>query len=382
MKKFMNEQHFQMWVAMLILGVCVVAAFYVFQHIGVVLGWIGTFVHVIMPFIAGFMIAYVLNIPREAIEKLLGKVKYNFVKKRKRGFSVALTYLALIVIVVLASILIFPHVISGIVQFVGFLPHLFEDIQYFLLGLDDDIPFNIAGLLEDVDLSGLLYNFNIDIIGEAFGTIVDSLVAGFRVLLALISSVYFLAEAKRLRKFAKRLMLVFMSKRVIYGFLKYGRSINTHFKLYIRCQVLDALILGTLATIVMTPLTQYAFALGPIMTVANLIPYFGALLSTALAIVVILIENGLEIGFLAAVLLIALQQLDANFIFPRLLGGTMKISPLLVIVSISIGNFYYGILGMIIAIPIAAVAKNVVNDILKYYEIKRNIRREVNDERE
>ena len=372
----MNDHQFKSWLSILMLAICIVAIFYAFQHIGHIFSWLGTFFSVLTPFIAGFMISYVLNIPREGIEKLLSKVKYNFILKRKRAFSIALTYIVLILIIALLPILIFPHIISGINQFITFLPQLLYNIESFLFGIDDDIPFiNIAQLLDGGISADFLENFNIENIGTAFGTLISSFVVAFRVFLALISSVYFLAEGEKLKKFIKKIFIVFVNKRILYGFIKYGRSINKHFKLYIKCQVLDALILGALATIVMTPLTQYAFALGPMMTVANLIPYFGSLLSTAFAIIVIMIERGFEIGILAAVILIILQQIDANYIFPRLLGGTMKISPLLVIISISIGSFYYGIIGMIIAIPIAAVSRNIIVDILNHYEYKKNSRR-------
>jgi len=115
----------------------------------------------------------------------------------------------------------------------------------------------------------------------------------------------------------------------------------------------------------------YAFVLGPMLGFANLIPYFGSIVGTAAAVLVIMLTDGANVGFIAAIVLVVIQQFDANFIFPRLLGGSMKIPPLLVIIGIAVGGAFYGILGMIVAIPIVTVLRNIVIDILTHVELKK-----------
>jgi predicted PurR-regulated permease PerM len=116
---------------------------------------------------------------------------------------------------------------------------------------------------------------------------------------------------------------------------------------------------------------DFALVLGPMLGFANLIPYFGSIIGTIAAFVIILVTDGPRLAVIAGIMMLVIQQIDANFIFPRLIGGSMKISPLLVIIGISVGGAYFGIVGMIIAIPIVTVVRNIVDDIVAFYETKK-----------
>jgi len=222
--------------------------------------------------------------------------------------------------------------------------------------------------------SGLFSTDNLTIVGDA---IVATGSFVFRTALAIISSVYFMLEGDKVGKFSRRALRAIASKKVYAIIVKYGREINQYFKRYIYCQVLDAVILGTIMTLALSVMgTSYALALGPMLGVANLIPYFGAIIGTLAAFIIILVADGTQMGIIAGVVMIIIQQVDANFIFPRLLGGSLKISPLLVIIGISIGGAYYGIIGMIVAIPIATVLRNIIEDLMLYRESKKAKRTE------
>jgi predicted PurR-regulated permease PerM len=89
-----------------------------------------------------------------------------------------------------------------------------------------------------------------------------------------------------------------------------------------------------------------------------------------------MVTDGPRLAVIAGIMMLVIQQFDANFIFPRLIGGSMKISPLLVIIGISVGGAYFGIVGMIIAIPIVTVVRNIVDDIVMFYEGKKTKKQE------
>ena len=104
--------------------------------------------------------------------------------------------------------------------------------------------------------------------------------------------------------------------------------------------------------------------------IVNYIPYFGSIFGTLITIVVVAFTQGLTMGIAAAVTLLILQQLDANFIQPKLMGGSFSISPLLIIISITIGGAAAGVFGMIVAIPIVAVLKDILENAIQYHEKK------------
>jgi len=371
----MDSSQMRTWIAALLLVAAAIVVFHIVAEAAAIFSWIGFFINTIAPFVWGFMIAYALNIPREGLEKLLLRLKYPFVMQRVRGFSVLLTYLVFILIMTFLSALVFPQIYTSITDFVVFLPELLNMAGDFLIELDANDGFPLPGLteiVEDFNADEILNIFNIENVTMALNTLVSFAGGVFRAAIALISSVYFLLEGERIKAFTARIFKALMTQKFYPVFMKYGRDINMYFKRYIFCQVLDAIILGTIMTFALSVMgINYAFALGPMLGFANLIPYFGSIVGTVAAIIVILLTDGPQTGFIAAIVMLVIQQIDANFIFPRLLGGSMKIPPLLVIIGITVGGAYYGILGMIMAIPIATVARNVIDDILVNIEAKK-----------
>jgi len=372
----MDPHQFKTWLSFLLLAAAIIVVFHVVSDLlseaSMIFGFLSTIFHVIAPFVWGFMLAYVLDIPREKMESLLERIKQPLIKRRKRGISVLLTYIAFIIVIILLVNLVFPQIHQGIMDFAAFLPTLVSVIEEFLIELSENeaIPFfDFTAFVDNFSLDEMLGAFNMDNVATAFSTIMSFTNFVFRGALAVISSIYFLAEGERIKSFAVRVVKAASPKKFYDGFMKYGREINTYFKRYIFCQVLDAVILGTIMTIAMSIMgIGHAFALGPMLGFANLVPYFGSIVGSIVAIVVIMITDGMQMGLIATVVLLVLQQIDANYIFPRLLGGSMKIPPLLVIIGIAVGNAVYGILGMIMAIPIATVLRNVIEDILKHIE--------------
>ena len=379
MKKIMDSHQFKTWLSFLLLAVAVIVIFHIVAESATIFGWIGFFFSAISPFIWGFIIAYVLNIPREGIEKLLVKIRHPLVERRKRGFSVLLTYIGFVVLVVILYNVVVPQIYESIVDFVAFLPTLVVEIERFLLDLDDVIPFlDWAAIAESFSLEEILGGFGADNVAMAINTLTSFVGSVFSAALALISSAYFLLEGDKIRVFVARLLKAFSPRKFYDAVMKYGREINFYVKRYIFCQVLDALIFGSLMTIVLSLMgINYAFVLGPLLGFANLVPYFGSIVATVIAIIVIFLTDGTQMGLIATVVLLVMQQFDANFIFPRLLGGSMKMPPLIVIIGIVVGLAYYGILGMMLSIPILTVLRNILEDILRNVEAKKQIGKEV-----
>ena len=98
----------------------------------------------------------------------------------------------------------------------------------------------------------------------------------------------------------------------------------------------------------------------------NIIPYFGAIIAVAISVLITIITGGLSQALIMAIVVIILQQVDANIINPKIIGNSLEISPLLVIFAVTVGGAYFGVLGMFLSVPIIAVLKIVINDYLDY----------------
>ena len=116
---------------------------------------------------------------------------------------------------------------------------------------------------------------------------------------------------------------------------------------------------------------KYAVMLGIFIGVLNMIPYFGAIIAVAISIFITLLTGGLTQAIEMAAVVIILQQVDANIINPKIVGDSVKISPLLVIFAVTVGGAYFGVMGMFIAVPVAAIIKLLINDLIEYNYAKK-----------
>ena len=111
---------------------------------------------------------------------------------------------------------------------------------------------------------------------------------------------------------------------------------------------------------------RYAPLLGFMIGLFNMIPYFGAIIAVIIAAIITLITGGLSQAIWMVIVVTILQQIDANIINPKIVGDSLKISPLLVILAVTVGGAYFGVLGMFLGVPVIAVLKILINDYIDY----------------
>ncbi|MCL1904449.1 MAG: AI-2E family transporter [Oscillospiraceae bacterium] len=117
--------------------------------------------------------------------------------------------------------------------------------------------------------------------------------------------------------------------------------------------------------------SPYAVTLGLMLGVMNIIPYFGSIIGSMIAVFIVWATSGVKSALIVAIMLLITQQIDGNFINPRIMGSSFKISPVLVIIAITIGGAIGGIMGMLFAIPVANVLKTIIEEYLNTKEHQR-----------
>ena len=118
---------------------------------------------------------------------------------------------------------------------------------------------------------------------------------------------------------------------------------------------------------------KYSVLLGFLIGILNIIPYFGAIIGVGLSILITIFTGGFAKAIWLAIVVIIIQQIDANIINPRILGNSLKVSPILVIFSVTVGGAYFGVLGMFLAVPVVAIIKIILLDYIEYKNSKNNI---------
>jgi len=362
--RFFKSPKVNMFLPYLLLAAAVIVIYRIVLQISVVFGALSWFLGVISPFIYGLLLAYVLNIPCSGLQKLFARVPWGFVSRKKKGFGILTVYLIFILFLVLVLNLIIPQISNSISFFTNNWANYYETAIQVLTSIGNYVEFDLQSLLPD-NIPALLQGFQAN--NWFFGTMANVATGLVRGVLALVASIYFLIEKNSLKLYLQQIMKVFLPTSVSKPIFKYAGALNKNFKQYIYTQTIDGLICGAMATLVLFVIgSPYALVLGLIVGVFNYIPYFGSIIATLLAILVVGLTQGFTMALVAAAALLVIQQIDANLIQPKLMSGSFSLSPLLVIISVTVGGAFAGVLGMVAAIPIAAVLKDCLDSFMGY----------------
>ena len=357
-----------------LVGLALIIAFRVSGSLYVIGDFVGSVWAILSPFFYGFLIAYIINIPVGFFQKLYGRSKNAFVLKKQRGLALLTTFLVVLGLFALALSFIIPAIIDSIALFA----YNFDDYVAGVMVAIDNI--NAMGLFDGdiLDIAsdavmGWLGEITFETIAQPINAIIGVGTTVFGMFISLIASIYILIDKDRIKSLANKLLRVFTPHDFWQGAMVAGKRLNGYFRQYIRTQTIDGLILGTVATIALWFIgSPFFLVLGIMLGIVNYIPIFGSLVGTIIAVIVVIFTQDFTTGLIAAAVLFVIQQIDANIIQPRLMGDSFSFSPLLVIISITVGSALAGILGMIMAIPMAAILKDVFDEIVDYYDRKKS----------
>ena len=295
---------------------------------------------------------------------LLAYLVYPLVRRLSERLPAVVAILlvyALIAIVVATSLaLVVPALGSDLTNFVKTLPDLTTQLQRELIA-----PHN--AFLQRIPAEDRLYLANLpsqfNAVIQKYGA--DTLQRSFSVVLSTFSIVatlviipvlaaYMLLEAADVRRQiiglvpvkarAKADVLIDELDKVVGGF--------------IRGQLIDGAIVGAMITIMLTILhVPYALLIGVAAGILNFIPYAGAVIGFVPSVLLALAYNGPTNALIVAILFAVIQQVDGNFIAPRVLKDNVGLSPLYIIIAILVGSELFGLAGTFLAVPVAAMLR-------------------------
>jgi len=343
------------------------------------------FLAIIMPFLIGTVIAYFLARPIAKLANVYERSKVKFVKRKANILATISMFLILLSAITFIIIYITPIITNNIADLVNNMDVYYANAMTWIneIGpgdflynfLPDTGPTEITSseLLSilpfgdgDHDLLGFITSNLMTVIGGLVGFTTSLLNFGMGLIIALYLLLYkpsVLALMNRIGKAIFRPGAMEFAKHYIH------KANNTFYK-FISAQFLDACILGTLATILLAILgVQYAVMFGFMLGVFNMIPFFGSIIATLVTVVITFFTGGMNQALITFGFLLALQQLDAQFINPKITGDSLGLNPLVIVTAILIGASF-GIFGMFVAVPIAGILKIFLDDFLEYREKK------------
>lgn len=374
-----EEKHvIRKWIYWFTLALAIIVIYKVLDNFTNVTNWIVNLFKILAPFVGGILIAYILYLPCEKLEKrILGNKKnknssrtnnekMTFLKRHSRVISIAIVYIIAIIILAIILNCIIPVIIKNIIELANDVPGYYHSIVEKIneLPADNFLRGEAAqNIISDIGKIDLKTFVDVNKIGEYAQGLFNTVTSIFNCFIAIIVSIYILTQRKQIIAFLAKATHATFKEKTYEKIRKYFKSGNEIFFKFLSSQLLDALVVGILTSVAMLIIgVKYAVLLGFMIGLFNLIPFFGAIVAVIITIIITLFTGGWAQTLIMTVVVIVLQQIDANIINPKIVGNSLKISQILVIFAVTVGGAYFGILGMFLSVPIVALIKIILED--------------------
>ena len=334
-----------------------VILYLILSHLGVVWKWLGALYSVISPVFIGLVIAYVLD----PLVKFFEKSIFKKVRKHttRKAAAVACTFIILITCIVVLLVALIPQLISSVKLFIGNLgeyssqfSEMLEELQDFAAKHDVDISQYIT---MGNDLMGTIADQLPQSVNTVLNTTISYGVELFNGVISCIIAIYLLMDKDRLLKEANRLYRAITSERSYRKSNNFLWRCNSIMIRYIVCDLLDGLLIGVINAVFMLIVgLPYVPLISVVVGVTNLAPTFGPIVGCVIgAAILVLINPWYSLIFI--LFTIALQTTDGYVIKPKLFGGTLGVPSIWILISIIVFGRMLGVVGILLAIPFAAI---------------------------
>ncbi|MGB4439181.1 MAG: AI-2E family transporter [Sedimentibacter sp.] len=195
----------------------------------------------------------------------------------------------------------------------------------------------------------------------------------FTVVTSFIINIYMLSEKEDILARGRRFIYAYFDENTAKKFLYIFSKGNSIFKSFLNGKLLDSTIVGIICAIVFYIFkVPYALLMGAVIGVFNIIPYFGPIIGSVPVIVVSFFVDPPK-ALTALVIILVIQQLDANILDPRIVGGNVGVSPFWIITSVTVGGNLFGVPGMILGVPFVVLIKTIVEESIEMRLIEKGI---------
>lgn len=348
-------------------------------------GGIGGFIKAVLPVALGAVFAYPLNILMNFYERhFFPKSKKKIVLKLRRGICLTLAFLSLMLMGALVTALVVPQLVDCIKLIIADVPIFYEAILEKLAEYDI-FPETIMETLSEIDWKSQsekiisVATSGIGSVMEVVISAVSSLINGVTAFfLGVIFSAYILYNKEKLSSQLRRIRERYLPERVNKKFEYFVSIADDSFHRFIVAQCTESLILGVLCTIGMLILRlPYAAMIGTVICVTAFIPVVGGLIGGGVGAFLILMESPSK-ALVFLIFLILLQNFEGDVIYPKVVGSSMGLPGLWVLAAVTVGGTMFGIIGMLLGVPVAATIYRLVkNDVEKGGRKKGKLKKEI-----
>jgi len=336
----------------------------------------------LMPFIIGFVMAYLFNFILKFYEERLFEFPSLKKSKRKvkRGIGLLLTYLTVALFIYLFLIFVFPQLVSSIVGLANDIPTYISNITSLVNEFNSkyEIQEEYYKLLveqwEKYKDSIIRFVTNlIPILGNITKTILSSV---WNIVLGLIVSIYLLIDKERFFSLGKKITKALFSEERANRIIELSHRSNKIFGNFLSGKILDSIIIGILTFIVLTIVKMpYTILVSFIVGITNIIPFFGPFIGAIPSAIIIFFVSPIKSLWFIVIIFI-IQQIDGNIIGPKILGDSLGISAFWILFSLLVAGKMFGFIGLVIGVPLFVLVYSIIKDIIENRLDRKGLPRE------
>ena len=344
---------------------------------------------ILAPFMYGFVIAYVINRPYEFFKKKLlflhnkissqKGIKLNTAKSYKwiNALSIVLAYSIFLGLILFIFFTIVPQLIINLKQFIDNFSTYSDSFTVWSTKFSEKFKLNILFSNNYMDtilknLTGLSEKLVSDFFPSVFSFTKNFAIGIYNWIIGLIVSLYLIGGKQKLLKQVKILAYSYIPAKFTGKVFKIVNLMHENFGKFLMGKILDSLIIGVLCFLGTSILQiPYTLLISVVVTITNIIPFFGPFIGAIPCIIMLLIVNHTKALWFAGFIFV-LQQIDANIIGPKVLGDTVGISGFWILFSVIAGGGFFGIPGMIMGVPIFAVIYTIISEHVYLYRFKNS----------
>lgn len=361
MKLFPSDKK---WVPYTIAGCLTVTLFVLLSHIGTIFHALGVIWNFILPVVLGVVIAYVLNPLAKFVER---KLFYKMKNERTAWlWSVVVSLVVLVLLIVLLFMALIPQVANSIGSLVSNFDSYAASADKFLDKIADiAAKYNLDATALENSAHNMISNLvdslpkRLNQIVAASKTFGSNLVTW---LLALVLAVYFLVDKPAQVRGLRRFFHAILPEKTFDGFIRFCSRSDKILVKFISCEVIDGVIVGIVNFIFMAICGMpYNVLISVIVGLTNLIPTFGPIIGTVVGGLILVLNNPWQ-ALLFVIFTLILQTIDGYILKPRLYGDQLGVSGVLILIAIIVGGRIFGMVGILLGIPVAAIAMFVYDE--------------------
>lgn len=398
----------------LFVGVVLIIVYLGLQHMNIIVEFLAWLLYVAMPFIVAICCSFFLNVPLRKIENHLFRQKGEkpvppILDKLRRPVALFLSIAIFLVVIVAFLIVIIPEIGKSINSLILAIPdaannintqikewaddndYVLQVIKFFnpeygenivqngkVVGVNtivinsDAITGALSGFLSNN--AGGLVNYTMNMLSSVFNAAVN-------VFLGIVLSIYALIKKEKIASDVKKFIYAVLPSKSADFIVEVGTLTNKSFYNTITGQMMECVILGSLTALGMTILGfPYAALVGVMVAIFSWVPMFGVYIGAGIGALFLLTSDSMQ-ALWFIVFMICLQQIEGNLIYPRVVGNNVGLPPIIVISAIVLFGNFFGIIGLLICVPITSVLYTLVRRLVFTKLRAKKIPHEKYDER-